>query len=168
MAITTNLLRGALDDAYEIASKSRQPLRDVLRSSESLARKAIAGGSLSSVSANRRSSEFSQYGEGQLTAVEAAELWRELITGHDRARAWLSWCFRYGFDPNQAELDRVQSTSTPPAENPSPVTDADIYEWLMGSEAVANSVRGWPGKLLPITELRSDYSGLYTSTAGYV
>ena len=40
------------------------------------------------------------------------------------------------------------------------VADADVYEWLMGSTSVAGSSRTWPGRLIPLTEVMSDYSGM--------
>lgn len=161
MAVTTAIKRASLDDAWDaakVANKDNPDLRAQLRKNESLARKAVAGGSLAAVSANRRTSEFAPQGPGQVTPTEAVELWRELISLYNRAYRWVKWCLDRGLDANDAEATGVQSVDL--VENPTAITDALVYEWMVGSEALKDSPRDWPGMLITVTEATSDYSGI--------
>lgn len=159
--VSTALKRACLDDAYDQSRTApTSPLRTVLRTNESTIRQAIAAGSIQSNKANGHEVVLAAYGPGQVTLLDMVECWRELIDLHDSAKAWLTWCFRYGLDPNDAEIDRVQDAPGDPVAQPTTVTDALVYEWLMGSAAVSTSTNDWPGKLIAVTEIRSDYTGM--------
>lgn len=90
--------------------------------------------------------------------AETVELWRELISLYDRSRRWVKWCLDRGLDANDAEANNVQAADK--VENPTAVTDALVYEWMVGSEAVKDSERNWPGMLITVTEATSDYSAI--------
>ncbi len=87
MAGTTAIKRASLDDAWDKSLALKKTLRDVLREYESAARLVIAGGSLSSVSANGRSSQFSDKGT---SPDDWVSIWRELIDLHDEIKAALT------------------------------------------------------------------------------
>jgi hypothetical protein len=156
VATTTSIKRAFLEDAFDASKANGKGLRATLRENESNARSSIAAGSLASISANGRSHTFAMRG---LAPEGVVDLWRELIDLHDSSKQWLTHCAKYALNPVEAELYELPLSA---AANPVPVTDADIYEWMIGSSSVDGSVRNWHGKLIAITEVRSDYSGLLT------
>ena len=146
--MTTALKRGALEDAWDPIKNDPTPdLRAALRALETKARKAVAGGSLGEVGANGRRSVFSLYGPGQLTPVQAAEGWRELIDMFDASNDFLVFCATYGLDPAQVELNGLPDPLPPAVTNPTTPTSADIFQWMFDH-------------LIPITECQSDYGWL--------
>jgi hypothetical protein len=153
--ISTALKRASLEDAWDTA-KAAAPidLRKALRDNEKKARAAIAGGSFSQVSANRRSSAFSMAGPGQITPSETVELWRELIDTYDSSKKWLNDCAAIGLDPDEAEVIGFPVGATQ-VQSPETVAEEDIFNWLM-SHMVATS------------EIRSDFSGLTSTGVPYI
>lgn len=132
MAITAAARRSTLEDAWDVAKVSVPvDLRAVLRSEETKARKAIAGGSLASVSANRRTSEFSGYGPGQITQAEILEILRGLVDLYDGSKKWLTDCATYALDPAQTELTGWPTNPGPSVASPAAITEESIYTWMM-------------------------------------
>ena len=84
--VTTSLLRSCLDDAFEAATQGAapQPLRVIMREREKDVVKVVSVGSLSAASGNSRSTAFSNYGPGNVTALQMAEVWRSLIDLFDK------------------------------------------------------------------------------------
>src|SRR5436190_177112 len=102
-----------LEDAWDAAQEADVELRVQLRTYETTARKAIAGGSFSEVQANGRRSAFSLQGPGQVTPAEVAVAWRELIDFCDESNSWLTDCGKYGIDPAVTELQGFPEGLTP-------------------------------------------------------
>lgn len=100
--ITTKLLRGSLDDAWDAAQAAPRGLRAQLRIFETRARSRIDAGSLSSVSANGRTTGFSNWGAGSVTPAEWQDVWRSLIDL---------------FDIEQKKITRDQSLSVPAGDD---------------------------------------------------
>ena len=179
MAITTDEKRRRLEDAWD-ATTNASSLRDTLRVLESNAGRQIAGGSLSSVAANGRHSAFAAQGPGQLTPVEVAQIYRQLIDLFDQSKKWLLFCAARGLDPFNAELvGNAQSAAA--TVNPAIVIDNtgkfaelcaiyDIGTGVIGSVVGDEVTFMWMmDHLYPVTESRSDYSGLRTNCgAGWV
>ena len=88
VAITTNMKRASLDDAWD-ESRKLGSLRKTLRSFEKQAREVVSGGSVSNIAANGRSTAFSLYGPGGITPSELVDLWRELVDLFDAVKASL-------------------------------------------------------------------------------
>lgn len=76
--VTTNDRRRMLEDAWDDAPDGDATLRSTLRSNERAASLVVAGGSLSSITKNASSHSYA-FGNGNITAVEVANVWRELI-----------------------------------------------------------------------------------------
>lgn len=77
-------MRSMLDDAWDaaLAASAESPdLRAKLRAYETTSRQAIASGSLASVSANGRTTQFSTGGVQQDAIAEA---WRDLVDLYDK------------------------------------------------------------------------------------
>lgn len=146
-----------MDDAWDAVKAADMPdLRGQLRTNEKLARTVIAGGSVSSVGQNRRTTEFAAYGPGQVTPAEVVEMWRALIDLYDSSRKWLTDCANIGLDPNVAELQGFPDPAPPAVQNPTAIEDLDVYNWMMAH-------------CIAISSVRSDYSELRINTgAQYV
>lgn len=67
-----------LEDAWDDAPDGDATLRATLRGNERAASLVVAGGSLSSITKNASSHSYA-FGNGNITAVEVANTWRELI-----------------------------------------------------------------------------------------
>jgi len=81
-----------LDDAWDAAvaavvADAEPSLRPKLRANETIAREAIASGSLASVSANGRTTQFSTGGVQQESIAEA---WRDLVDLYDKIKVELA------------------------------------------------------------------------------
>lgn len=81
-----------LDDAWDAAlaavvGEAEPNLRAQLRSNETSARKNIASGSIASLSANGRTTQFSTQGVQQ---DALAESWRDLVDLYDKVKAELA------------------------------------------------------------------------------
>ncbi|MGC3961312.1 MAG: hypothetical protein QM813_26315 [Verrucomicrobiota bacterium] len=86
MAVSTKLKAAFLDDAWDAAPQGDGGLRQQLRAFETSARKSISAGSIASISSDGQSHTYSTSG---LSQEEVVELWRDLITLHDRTKAQL-------------------------------------------------------------------------------
>ncbi len=100
MAYTTADLRRLLDDAWDAAPLGGDTLRETLRTLETTAGAAVAGGNPSSISKNSASVSYT-FGVGAFTAVDIARAWRELIDLFDIVAANTS-----GDDDIYAEMKR--------------------------------------------------------------
>jgi hypothetical protein len=132
-------------------------LRDFMRAQERAIRIAISGGSVKSQGGFQKT-DFFDYGPGQITQHELANMWRELITDFDTARQFLIKCSAYGLDPfltdfsffpqQQAPVQgqgvlvdstgrfailQSQFSITDPLVG-APVGDAAVFCWLMFHE----------------------------------
>lgn len=134
-------------------------LLENLRQLEAASREGLEGGQLSATSANGRSVAFADTSPYVANPTEIARGWDELIRLYNKARRLLNYCFANGLDPVNVEAYGNFATPTPP-QNPPAFTEADVYEWLMGSEEVGNFSRYWPGQLVEITECRGDYGSI--------
>jgi hypothetical protein len=100
------LIRGALDDAYDVSVTNKIPLRNQLRVFETQARNSISQGSLSHVGMGGRSTGFSNYGQGQVTPAQWQLVWRFLIDNFDAVFARLAQFEQPKTDPAvKAELN---------------------------------------------------------------
>lgn len=67
-----------LDDAYDDSVSSASTLRDTMRAKERAAGALVAGGSIANISRNNASHSHA-FGRGNITTLEIAKAWRELI-----------------------------------------------------------------------------------------
>lgn len=67
-----------LEDAWDAAPEGALTLREQLRAYERAAGSVVSGGSLASISKNTSSHSYA-FGNGNITATEVANTWRELI-----------------------------------------------------------------------------------------
>lgn len=74
-------------------------------------------------------------------------MWRELIDLFDSSKAFLTNCATYGFNPQTIDLQGWPSNPGAPVQNPAPVTDQNVYDWMMAH-------------LIAITSVGSDQSNL--------
>lgn len=72
-----------LEDAWDAAPNGALTLREQLRTNERAAGRSVSGGSLSSISKNQSSHSYAPGGSGNITPVEIANIWRELIDLYD-------------------------------------------------------------------------------------
>jgi hypothetical protein len=178
VAVTTAERRGRLEDARDLTKTTKRTLRDQLRDLEKSARLAIAGGSLSQVSANGRNSQFSFYGPGQITPAEVCILYRDLIDRFDDGLQWITFCAKYGFD---AYDQLFQGAPTPPpAPVPNPVLIDSEGKWallaaqfsidpasIVGAKVSDDAVFLWMmDHLFAVTEARSNFESLRMGATG--
>jgi len=86
VAVTAKLKLGFLEDAWDDAPEGDGGLRQKLRELEKAVRIGLSGGTIVSLTANGRSHTYSNAGA---TQQDIAEMWRELITLHDKILAQL-------------------------------------------------------------------------------
>lgn len=166
--LATSDLRSLLERAWR-TSQAANPvakLRDTLRSGEDVVRDRLAGGTILSVQANNRRTEFAPYGLGNYTDTEFAEGLRELIDQFGGAQKYLKACARHAANPFESEditifdgalVDPAVTVDDPRWDDLCDefsvnkatvvgvvVSDPAIFLWLMYS-------------LFPVTEVRSDY-----------
>lgn len=156
------------DDAWDAAPLGGDTLRNELRKREAkLSGQMEAGGAYRS-SSNGHSGEAFLPGSNSATMAELRRGWRRLVDLFDRTKYFLTVCNAYGLDPLAVEESFPSSPGTA-VQNPTPVTDNDVAEWIMGTMwAVAQGIatsRLWACHLMPVYESRSDYSWL--RMAGY-
>ena len=84
--VTTNDRRRMLEDAWDAAPEGALTLREQLRANERAAGLVVSGGSLSSISKNQSSHSYA-FGPGNITPVEVANTWRDLIDLFDTISA---------------------------------------------------------------------------------
>jgi len=87
VAVTAKLKLGFLEDAWDDAPEGDGGLRQKLRELEKAVRIGLSGGTIVSLTANGRSHTYSNTGA---TQQDIAEMWRELITLHDKISAQFS------------------------------------------------------------------------------
>lgn len=174
MATTAAEKRGRLEDAYD---KCNGSLRKTLRAAEQLARQVISAGSIKSTKANNQEAVFQDYGPGQITSLEIAELYRELVDAYDEAFNFLTYCAKWGLDPftiyfsfppsglveaqTQIVTDDTRRFATLCAQfdiDPTTIIDQaikyqTIFLWMMYF-------------LVAVTEARSDYSLAIVGSGG--
>lgn len=156
-----------LDYAWSLAPEDEGSLLPQLQNLALSSRNPVKAGSIVTTSANGRQVQLPDSGAtpGQATQLEIADAWQALYDLAVREYRWLKWCYTYGLDPFDALLNQTPQPEAPVAD-PATVTDADLYEWMHGSERFPDSTRNWPGCLIPVREIRSDFSMLRTS-GGY-
>jgi hypothetical protein len=115
----------------------------------------MAGGSIASVTANGRSTVFALPSQATYTPKQMSQLWRELVDFYDGCRKFLEFCELYDLDADDVELNGAPSPLPAANPNPTAVTDATLFTWMMDH-------------LIPITEIRSDYSQMRTAMGGVV
>lgn len=150
---TTEDKQSALDDAWDAAPDADQTLRGQLRIFEKSARGFIADGPILSSSSNGHSATSMNPGDGAPAPVEDARLWRELINLFDEALLWLktgqTFC---GSDPASSftyyTRDMVLVKDVLPIASP---TDTQVDARMRDL-------------LIKVTEVRGDYSGLWTNS----
>lgn len=179
MAISTPEKRGRLEDAFAASVKANPvtSLRAYLRVQETAARQAVKSGSIKLTLANAQRVEMADYGPGQITPLEVAELFRWLVDQFDQSFLWLSQCCNFGLDAFNAEFTMWPNSPTavaPPGNtivdqtgrwliycnmlglDPTlvigqTVNDTTIYVWLMYH-------------LYPTVEARDDHSQIRINT----
>lgn len=164
MPITSAERARRLEDAWDLSKTSAISLRVALRQLEKKQGQFVQAGSLSSISANGRVSQFSSYGPGSVTPQEVADCYRQLINHYGEALRFLTSCANFGLDPFVTEfqifsqgnivgspvvLDQtgrfvqicrefdIDSTSVVNR----PVSDAAVFCWLMYHEQPAMEER---------------------------
>jgi hypothetical protein len=155
VAITTDYKRALLEDAYAKVEDGKS-LRTVLRELEASERSNVAHGAIASIGANGRTTNFALPSSCGMTPNEACDAIRQLIDLVDRTRVFLANCAQYQADPLTAEVHGF--TGTPLSAGYTAPTDADVFEWLIGSAAVEGSARNWQAHLVAIRESRGDYT----------
>ena len=174
---TAATLRRLLESAFREADDGDKSLRDVLRSRCELAGQTVAGGSLESVRANGRQTDFAGHGPGQMTPAETADCWQLLIDQFGIGQRYLKFCASYGLEAFQQEVCPV---GLPAAKVDPELTIAsdrwtelcvefEIDEGLVVGRVVGDeTVFLWlMWHLVPATEMRSDRRELRTSFGGW-
>lgn len=108
MAITASDKRRLLEDAWDLTETGKKlSLRDQLRELEKSAGLILQGGSQEQISANGRTTKFFAHGVGQITSLDMAQAYRELIDLFDDSKRFLKFCAAYGLGAFTAYLNGV-------------------------------------------------------------
>lgn len=113
-----------MEDAWDDSKNSAVALRFQLRKREREAAALIEGGSMSSASHNGRNSQFSPEGPGNITTMEVAQLYRELIDEFGETFKFLSSCASVGIDPFMAEFQQFPNNAV--VVNPALLIDSTL------------------------------------------